>query len=477
MNVKILNNSQINDIHSNSLKILEKIGIIIPHEEILNRFNNIGAMVDLKQKKVKIPPDIVNELLSKAGRNFTIYGRDSTKKAEFGVGKRNYNTSGGQAYWIDNRTGNRRFARFEDIATAVKLADALDQITIPGAMVDPHEIPVEWRCVKVASEVIKNTTKPINFWFYDRASTKYLVEISIKLRGDEKNAQKYPFFYPLFEPVSPLSFPFHGIDLLFETAQLKMPVMIGPMAQMGMTSPATIAGTLAQENAEILAGVCITQLIREGIPICYGGICHAFDMKTIQIIFSGPEQVIFSIAMSQLGKFYGFPVYINAGLTDSKIVDAQAGLECGLTLAMGAAAGADIFGHMGICGADQASSLDMLILQSEVISFVESINREIKFDEDTFAFNVINETSEENNFLNKQHTVDHYRKELWFPTLLDRDFYDSWKEKGALSMERRCSERREEILKSHVPEPLDDDISRDLDKISKEAEKNLKKRF
>jgi len=70
-----------------------------------------------------------------------------------------------------------------------------------------------------------------------------------------------------------------------------------------------------------------------------------------------------------------------------------------------------------------------------------------------------------------------YRKELWFPTLLDRDFYDSWKEKGALSMERRCSERREEILKSHVPEPLDDDISRDLDKISKEAEKNLKKRF
>jgi len=134
-------------------------------------------------------------------------------------------------------------------------------------------------------------------------------------------------FYPLLEPVSPLCFPFNGVDLLFETAQLNMPVPIGPMAQMGMSAPATIAGTMAQENAEILAGICITQLIREGTPVCYGGICHAFDMRTTQLIFSGPEQAIFSVAMTQMGKFYGFPVYINVGLTDSKRPDAQAGLE------------------------------------------------------------------------------------------------------------------------------------------------------
>ena len=475
MKVEILTDKQLADIHKNTLKILERVGFVVPHEEVLNRFNKIGANVDFIKKKVKIPETIVMDLLSKAGRKFTLYGRDLTKKAEFGAGKRNYNSSAGQAFWIDNIGSERRYASLKDVSTATKFTDALDQITISGAMADPHEIPVEWRCVNVATEMIKNTIKPIYFWFYDKASAKYLVDIVKTLRGDEKKAEEYPLFFPLFEPVSPLSFPFNGIDLLFETALINMPVMIGPMAQMGMTAPATIAGTLVQENAEILAGICITQLIREGMPICYGGICHAFDMRKIQIIFSGPEQAILSIMMAQMGRYYGFPVYINVGLTDSKLPDAQAGLECGLTLAMGTAAGADIFGHMGICGVDQASSLDMLVMQSEVISYVESLNRDINFDNDTFALDIIQEVGPKGSYLEKTHTRKHFRKELWFPSLLNRDIYDTWRDKGSKNMEKRCQARKEEILASHEPQPLDDDVLRDLNRIVQDAKKILQK--
>lgn len=475
MRVNILNGHQIQNIHEKSLEILEKVGISIPHKDILTFFDKEGADVDFKKNHIKIPEDLVMELLSKARRNFTLYGRDLTKKAEFGLKKRNYNTTAGQAFWIDNIGSERRYASLEDVSTGVKFADSLDQITIPGAMADPHELPVEWRCVRIAAEMIKNTTKPIYFWFYDRPSAKYLIDILITLRGDEKKVEKYPMFFPLFEPVSPLNFPFNGIDLLFETSRLNMPVMIGPMAQMGMTAPATIAGTLVQENAEILAGICITQLIKEGMPVCYGGICHAFDMKKIQIVFSGPEQVIFSIAMAQMGKHYGFPVYLNVGLTDSKRPDAQAGLECGLTLAMGVAAGADIFGHMGISGVDQASSLDMLVMQSEVISYVESLNRNINFDDETFALNIIQDVGPKGSFLEKSHTRKHFRKELWFPSLLNRDIYDTWRDKGSKSMEKRCQERKEEILAFHEPQPLDDDVLRDLNRIVQDAKKVLQK--
>jgi len=209
------------------------------------------------------------------------------------------------------------------------------------------------------------------------------------------------------------------------------------------------------------------------MPICYGGICHAFDMKTMQIIFSGPEQVIFSIAMSQLGKFYGLPVYINAGLTDSKNVDAQAGFESSLTLSMGVAAGADIFGHMGICGADQAASLDILIMQSEIISYIESMNREIKIGDDEFAINIIEEAGPKGSFIDKKHTFKHFKKEIWFPTLLDRDSYDNWIKKGATSMETRCRKRKEEILGTMSPIPLEKDIISDLEKIVSNAKKNL----
>ncbi|MBY9004864.1 MAG: trimethylamine methyltransferase family protein [Candidatus Lokiarchaeota archaeon] len=473
MRLEMLSRDEIETIHIKSLEILEKIGIIIPHEEIKSLFEDIGATVNFNTGLVKIPPHIVNEYISKAGKKFTIYGRDLSKKAEFGAGKRNYNTSFGQAHWLDSLGGDRRQPNLKDIEKAVKLGDYLKQITIPGAMADPIEIPLKWRCLAVAFEMVKNTTKPIGFWFHDRSSSKFLNEFFAVLRGGEENAKKYPLCYPLFEPVSPLSFPFNGVDLLFETCKLNLPVQVGPMAQMGVSAPATIAGTIAIENAEILAAICITQLIQEGTPICYGGICHAFDTKTAQIIFGGPEQVILSIAMSQMGKNYGFPIYINTGLTDSKTLDAQAGLESGITLGLSSLTEADVYGHMGICGMDQAASLDMLIMQSEIISYIESIHREVSFDDETFAFDVIKETGPKGSFLNKSHTRNNIRNELWFPSLLDRYSYEKWIKKGAMDMKKRCQMLKEKILIEHIPEPLEKDIKFDLEKLIEKAKKEL----
>lgn len=475
MQVKILEDHQIEKIHQKTLEILENTGVYVPHEEILTKFSSFGAKVEPLTNIVKIPSDLVMQLVAKAGKSFTLYGRDLSKTADFGVGKRNYNSSAGQAFWIDKIGGPRRHTTLKDVEEATRLGDALEQITIPGAMADPLEIPLEWRCIRVALEMIKNTDKPITYWFNDRLSAKHLVDLLIALRGDEKKAQKYPLFYPLFEPVSPLSFPFNGIDLLFETARVNLPVHIGPMAQLGVSAPATIAGTLAQENAEILAAICITQLIREGMPVCYGGICHAFDMKTMQIIFGGPEQAIFSIAMSQMGKYYGFPVYINAGLTDSKKVDAQAGIETGITLSLGIASGADIFGHMGICGMDQGTSLDILIMQSEIISYLESANRTINFEDDLFATDLISEVGPKGTFLNKRHTAKNIRKELWFPSLLDRKNYDNWLKAGSTDMEKRCRDRKEELIAKHEPKPLDKDVKNDLERIFEDAKRNLSK--
>ncbi len=231
------------------------------------------------------------------------------------------------------------------------------------------------------------------------------------------------------------------------------------MAQMGLSAPMGLAGTMAQENAEILAGICITQVIREGMPVCYGGICHAFDMGTTQLIFSGPEQAIFGVAMTQMGKSYGLPVYINVGLTDSKRPDAQAGLEVAATMMLGAGAGADVLGHMGIAGVDQAASLDMLVLQNEAISYVESACRELDFSADAFGFDEIAEAASGDSFIGTEHTARRFRDELWFPSLLDREFYDAWRDAGAVSTEQRIAARKSEILATHEPEPMPGDMS------------------
>jgi trimethylamine--corrinoid protein Co-methyltransferase len=472
---RVLSEEQIQRIHQASVSILERVGVLVPHERMLGELAAAGARVDGGEQRARLPEELVMRSIAQAGKTFTLYGRDLAKTARFGQGRRNYNSVGGEASWVGEVGGERRFARLADVVTAARFGDALENITIVGAMADPNDVPVGTRCVQVLAALIRNTTKPVHFWFHDGPSARYIVDMLIALRGDEERAAKYPLCYPFLEPISPLRFPRNGIDVLYETARLNLPVPIGPMAQMGLSAPATVAGTLALENAEILAGICITQLIRPGLPVCYGGICHAFDMATTQMIFAGPEQAIFGVAMTEMGKFYGLPVYINVGLTDSKRPDGQAGLEAGVTLALGAAAGADIFGHMGISGVDQASSLDMLVFQNEVIGYVESTLRALDFSDGALGLDVIEDRGPSGSFIDTVHTAERFRKELWFPKLLDRQYYQAWLEAGALSIEERCRERKEQILATHAPDPVSPELEHALQEIVARAKRELEK--
>ncbi len=473
MKLALLTNKQIARLHEASLWILEKVGVHVPHPDVQKRFREAGASVDETSGLVRIPEALVESNLAQAGKSFTIYGRDRAKRAVFGKRKRNYNSIAGEALWIDDNTGERRYPTVNDAATAAKLADALPNITIAGAMSDPHELSPEYGGAAAMAQMLHNTTKPLGLWFHNRTVSRYIVDMMIAVRGSEEKARKYPLAYPFLEPISPLSFPLDGVDALYATARLNLPIPIGPMAQVGMSAPGTLIGTLAQENAEILAGVCITQLINPGVAVCYGGICHAFDMRTTQMIFAGPEQALMAVAMTQMGKHYKLPVYINVGLTDSKVPDAQAGLEAGVTLACGALAGADIFGHMGICGVDQATSLDMLVMQHEVIGYVEQVMQGIEFSDEALGLPVIEAVGPGGTFMDQDHTAEHFRKELWFPRLLDRQFYDAWMNNGAKTMAQRCREEKERLLREHQPEPLPEKIARDIEGILAAARREL----
>lgn len=140
MQVTLLTDDQIRKLDRASIEILETIGVHLPQEEMLGRFQEAGAEVDLDEQLVKIPEAVVRRCLDTAGKSFTIYGRDRSKMAEFGVGRRNYNSIAGEAHWVDDNF-NRRFATLEDVRTASRLADALPWINIVGAMSDPHELP------------------------------------------------------------------------------------------------------------------------------------------------------------------------------------------------------------------------------------------------------------------------------------------------------------------------------------------------
>jgi trimethylamine--corrinoid protein Co-methyltransferase len=180
-----------------------------------------------------------------------------------------------------------------------------------------------------------------------------------------------------------------------------------------------------------------------------------------------------AVAMTQIAKSYGLPVYVNVGLGDSNLVDAQAGLERGMTFLLGALAGGDLLGHMGISGADQGGSLPQLVVDNEMIAYVKRILRGFKVEEATMAVDQIKEVGHQGNHLGQSHTVKYFQTELWMPTIFARNPWDSWMNQSGKSLAEQAAQKVQEILDTHQPEPVDEALSREIDNIVESARKHL----
>jgi trimethylamine--corrinoid protein Co-methyltransferase len=245
------------------------------------------------------------------------------------------------------------------------------------------------------------------------------------------------------------------------------------MAICGSSGPVTLAGTLAQENAEILAGVVISQLLAPGLPVTYWGIPHILDPATANMVFGGPEQGLMAAAITQLGKSYGLPVGVNVGLTDAKIPDAQAGLEKGMTLLMGALAGADIFGHMGIAGMDQGSCLAQLVIDNEMMGHMRRTLKGVTVSDHTLALDVIREVGIGGHFLAEEHTARSFRDEFFFPRLCDRNQWEPWIASGGTTMLERAIALEERLATTHQVAPPEEAVVAEIDAIVARARRTL----
>ena len=188
MNLTVLGKNGVSRIDEAARTILLRTGVEIPHREMLGLFADAGAKVDRTSNRVRIPFELVDECLKSSGKKFTIYGRDRSRKASFGTGERNYNSIAGEAHWIDSR-GLRRFATLDDVEHAAKLGDVLPRLNIVGAMADPHETDISCRCVEVAAQLLRTTTKPVTFWFFDRPSAALLIELFTVLAAFKRKSR------------------------------------------------------------------------------------------------------------------------------------------------------------------------------------------------------------------------------------------------------------------------------------------------
>lgn len=466
INVKVLSNSEIKSIHEASLVVLRDTGVMVHHEEALRLLGEAGAKVDNSNSIARLPEELVMDSIGQAGKKYVLYGRNPERQVRFGYGDFVQMSSPGQYMWVDSQTNKRRAATLRDVRDAIRLGDALENINIVGAMAQPEEIPESYRPVFLTAELVKGTGKPSRCWVYRGQEARYVLEIYRTIAGGQDALRERPMVEAFIEPISPLQLPREGLEIVKQFVHAGQPVSIGPMAMTTGTAPGTLAGTLAQENAEILAGVVVTQLFSPGAAITYGGIPHIMDPRTSICSFGSPEQGLMAVAMVQLARFYGFPVYINVGLTDAKVPDVQAGIEKGTSMLLGVLAGADTSGHCGICGTDHAASLVWLFIDNELADYVKRIVRGFEVSAETLATEVVGAVGPKGNYLAEEHTAKHFRNELWLCSQLwTRQPFDGWEGEGSRSMADRIADEVNRVLKTHKPDPIDAALAQEIDRI------------
>jgi trimethylamine--corrinoid protein Co-methyltransferase len=238
-----------------------------------------------------------------------------------------------------------------------------------------------------------------------------------------------------------------------------------------MTGPVTLAGDMAVVNAGVLTGLVLSQLKREGAPFImpgWGG--EALDMRTMVGPYCAPD--LRGMAMD-LAHYYNLPAFGYAGVSESKLVDTQAGAEAVLTLLVETLAGANLIHDLGYLESGLTFSLAQLVFCDEIVSWIEHFMAGIEINDETLALDLIDKMGPDGQYLDSEHTLAHFR-ERWYPRVFERDNYDNWLAQGGKSLAERAGERVSEILAGYKPELLSPDIRDKVNAIVKRAEKKSK---
>ena len=467
----VLSDAELRQIQDATWRLLAETGLNVLHARAREALGQAGCPVEQHGSRVRFPEPVVRQALAQAPRQFRLHGRDPTRTVEFGVGAGWLMASPGQRFWLDLETGERREPTLADAQAAIRLAEVLPNIAIAGAVAEPAELDPGWRVVRLAAELVKGSTKPSCVFPHSAAAASGVLQVYATAAGGESALRDRPMTLGFLDPISPLQLPDEGIGIALAYAQAGQPIIVASMAMSTGTAPATLAGTLALVHAEVLAGLTALQVLVPGTPVIYGGIPHVLDPRTSQCSFGSPEQGLMAAAMSQLARAFQLPVYLNTGLTDALTLDAQAGFEKAASQSLGWLGGADLLGHAGICGADQAGSLEWLVADDAMMNYLRRVQRGFEVHPETLTAELIQDVGPGGNFLAQPHTVRHFRTELWQPDpIWVRGTWEAWVQGGRTSLGERARRRARELLaEAPPPLPLPIDVVRAIDGLVQQA--------
>ena len=462
--LQVLSPHDIRRIHTASLDIIESVGVRFPSPRALDIWAAHGATVDRNTSIVQVSGRLIEDALRHAPPAYTLAARDPGRDLPLDGAHVYLGTDGCGTEVLDAWTGERRRSTLQDVADIARVADALDEISFQWVPVSAQDQPPETRSLHELAAIWRNTTKHVQSEsVVSEREALAAIEMAAVISGGREALRRRPILSLLVCAISPLGQDGQAVDAALVAAEAGVPVGVLTMASCAFTGPATLAGTLAVGNAEVISALALIQLAHPGAPVYYGAAQTAMDLRTGGYTGGGPADFLFGAATNALADFYDVPLSMGAFATGAKASDWQAGLENGLSSFMAAAVGSDMLVGAGLLHGSLIWSYEQLMLDLEIQGIVETMLRGIRVDDETLALDTIRAVGPGGDFLAQAHTKRHMR-ELWQGRYMDRRTLDGWEvDPGAV---RGLALRRaQDLLRDHHPEPLDLALDAELARI------------
>ncbi len=456
--IEHLSPSDLQAIHDTSIKLLETVGIHFPEDNAVRIFQDHGFKIS--GQTVFLTEAQVMRALKQAPSQFTVFGRNPQKSVTIGGGTPVFAPGYGAPFLVDSESG-KRVPTLEDYHNLVKLAHMLPNQDLSGhLMVEPQDIPSESAHIEMLYANMLHSDKPFIGSSEGAAGAQHTFEMSEILLGGVSD--QYVTF-GLINPLSPMAYGTDMIEAIIAYARARQPLIFATLIMAGSTGPITLAGVIAQQNAELLAGIVLAQLISPGLPVLYGSTSTNIDMRTGGLAIGSPELALCISAHTQLARFYGLPARGGGALTDSSTTDAQSGYESMFSLMTTVFSGMDFILHSGgIISSYLAFSYEKFVMDDEMVGMLRHFMKGIAVTPDTLAAEVIAHVGPGGHFLGEDHTLNRCRSEFWQPVLADRSGLEAWWDGDQRDTTTRARQRWQDLVARHQDPEIDKITARQL---------------
>ncbi len=457
--LSFLSSEEIEAIHNATLRILSEVGVKLAHPEGREILAGSGAIIE--GERLCLPPELIENSLAKCPNPVNLRGRDGIS-AVLGNGHLHWHNLGGARDVFDPDTGQCRAATVQDVADAARLLDALPNCTTITPFFTPQDVPGEVMSLAMYRHTLAYTTKPVH-----GPGVQTAAEVAILMRMAEVIGPPADVLSLGISPISPLTFPDQITAAIIEVARNGL--LFGPLPcpTAGATAPLSLAGALAQQNAEVLASIVLAQLVNPGTPVYYCGRLAMLEPRRGGSVWGGVELGLVSAATVQIAHRYKLPVNVYGLSTNAHDLVLQNGYERALNAAIPALAGANELSGIGEMSAGVAGSFAQMVIDDEIAASVRRLRRGIIVDSDSLAVEVIGAVMESGrNFISEPHTIKYLRAgELLVTNLAERRGWGEWEKSGRDGMVERAQAKAANILTEHEVKPLDESQEAELDEI------------